>query len=225
MPTEVAQEISKKTKDHAKRIQQELKELTNDLGPRYWKTSERITEVHEAHLWQVLGYENETHFREELFISKGSWHEKIRLWREFAKPAMDKEALTRARLDRMPSQNAKQLLRIPDGRKFQAKWIEWALTLKEGQLEAKVDHILENNGDESTLGQAEARALLKISCTTSQKAFILDTMARFADVHDIDKDDHGKIVEDMAAEIASGLPTPEEAAAGKTQAAEAARVN
>jgi hypothetical protein len=205
--------IDKKTKEHALEVENKLKELAEDLGPKYWKMACLISEVHGKALWRILGHKTAQAYRESLMISKGAWFERRRLWDAWAGIAIERELITRAKLDRMRSQNVKQLLRLDEKRRFNPKWIEKALTLTEGALEAQVDHVLENNEEpETSLNQPESRAVLKVSMSTSQKAKVLEIMDRFADAESIDKDDQGKILELWAAEIESGLPNfvPEE---------------
>ena len=205
--SEENEQVEKKTKEYALSVEKKLKELAEDLGPKYWKMATLISEVHAKALWRVLGHKTAQAYRESLLISKGAWFERRRLWDAWAAIALEKELITRPKLDRMRSQNVKQLLRLDEKRRFNAKWIEKALTLTEGALEAQVDHVLANNEEpETSLNQPEARAILKVSMSTSQKAKILEVMDRFAECEDIDKDDQGKILELWAAEIESGLP-------------------
>ena len=209
--SEESKATEKKTKEYALSVEAKLKELAEDLGPKYWKMAALISEVHAKALWRILGHKTVQAYRESLFISKGAWFERRRLWDEWAAIAIEKELITRSRLDRMKSQNVKQLLRLDEKRRFNAKWIEKALTLTEGALEAQVDHVLENNEEpETSLNQPEARAVLKISMSTSQKSFIEETMDRFADAEELDRDNRGKILELWAADVAAGLPTIED---------------
>lgn len=214
MPTAVAEAVQQKTKAYAVSIEKELGGLFNESGPKWWREAELIDIVEEKSLWEILGHESVSSFREYLWIGRSSWYERRRVWRDFAKPCLEKDCLTRAKLNRMSSQNAKQLCRLPEKQRFSSKWIEWALGLHESELEAKVDHILENDTEpEEGLGKPESQAILKLHCTTSQKTFIQETFVAFADhVNDGDDgpklnpvDDAGRICELICAEVRSGL--------------------
>ena len=213
-------QIEQRTKAYAQKVRDELKDLNSDLGPRYWKMAELITEVKEKTLWQILGAESETEFRESLFIGRSSWYEKWRLFSEWAAVALNGEKITKAQLNRLPSQNVKQLMRLDVKRRFAAGWITKALTMKEADLTAQVDHVLLNDEEpEEAENQPESRAMFKVECTKSQKKVYELTMKSFGREHDIDLDDHAKLLELMCAEIASGLHTEEELKAAKTSRA------
>jgi hypothetical protein len=209
MPTEVAQQIEKKTVDYAKKIAKELTDLNSDLGPRYWRMAELISEIKEKSLWQILGHESETEFRDSLYISRSGWYEKWRLFSEWAELALKGEKISRAQLNRMPSQNVKQLMRLDLKRRFAAAWITKALTLKEADLTAQVDHVLLND-EEPEEGTTESRSIFKVECTKSQKQVYELTMKNFARENNIETDDRGKILELIMADVASGLHTEEE---------------
>ena len=199
-------EVDARTRAYALEVEKKLKELISDEGPKFWTTAELIYEVHDKALWRIRGFESAKHYIDNLYMSKSSWYAKRRLWIEWVKPAMDKERITRARLNRMPSQNVKQLLRLDEKRRFDERWIEKAITMTEANLEELVDKVLENPDKEIDDGnQPEDRALLKISCSVSQKAFVLEVFAKFAEKENIDIDDQGKILELICAEINSGL--------------------
>jgi hypothetical protein len=205
MPTEVAEQIQTQTKAYAKEVEKKLKAINDDFGPKYWEMAELIAEVHEKNLWQILGYENVKAYVETLSIAKSGWYAKRRHWQEFAKIALDKDVITRARLKRMPAQNVNHLLRLDERRRFDQRWIEKALTMKESEFEEQVDHVLENQTEpEEGLGKSESRATLKIDCSVGQKTFILESFMEFAKKNEIATDDYAKILEDLCAEWRSG---------------------
>ena len=211
--SEVGKQIEKRTKEYAMKVIKELKELNSDLGPKYWTQARLIFEVDEKALWQVAGFETRQAFRDKMFISKSTWHDKLRTY-GWAKAAMEKELLTLAQLNRLPSQNVKQLLRMDTKRQFAAAWITKALTMTEADLEAQVDQVIvkqteeAEESDDSTLNQPESRTLFKESMTVSQKKWINAVMDKFAEQEEIPKDDRAKILELVMAEINSGLEEP-----------------
>lgn len=212
-PTQVSEEVSKKTREYAMKIEEELKDLLNDdLGPRYWRKCELMSLAHEKNIWQIRGFETERAWREAMFISRASWYQKMRNWNEWAAMALDKDVITRARLNRMPSQNVKQLLRLEVKQRFAQKWIERALALKETDMEAAVDAFLENDGDETAADSAESYTLLKFRCTVAQKQFVLDGLQEFAKAQkpELPLDDEAGILEKLIASWLSGPRTPEE---------------
>lgn len=227
MPTDVAEQTQQRTKAFAIDIEKKLKALNDDLGPKYWAMAELIYEVHDKQTWQILGHESARAYIETLFISRSGWYAKRRQWMEWCKPAMDvHQVITRKRLDRMPSQNVNQLLRLDDKKRFSPKWVEKALNMKESDFEAAVDHVLENGTEPEGENQPEDRAVLKIKCTVSQKEFILEGFAEFAKRQDppLELDDEGHILELIVADMRAGLEKPMDDAARKAREPKAARV-
>jgi hypothetical protein len=210
--TEVAETIKKRTKEYALKVENRIKRIANSLGSTYWDLAELISDVHDKCLWQILGHESEREYQESLLISRSSWFEKRRIWDEWCSPAIQNEKITRAQLKRMQSQNVKQLMRLDKKRMFDDKWITWALTLKEGELEEKVDHVLVNQEDPNEESSDDSRAILKVEMSKTQKKFILESMKVFAEVQEppIPLEDEGRILELMVADARSGLPTAEE---------------
>lgn len=211
MPSEVAEKTQQRTKAFALDIEKRLKALNDDLGPKYWSMAELIYEVHDKQTWQILGHESARSYIETLFISKSGWYAKRRHWQEWSKPAIEvHQVITRIRLNRMPSQNVNQLLRLDDKKRFSPKWVEKALSMKESDFEAAVDHVLENGTEPEGENQPEDRALLKIKCTVSQKDFILESFAEFAKRQDpaLELDDEAHILELICADMRAGKEEP-----------------
>lgn len=209
--TQVSDEVQKQTKAYAIEIEKELKQLISEieLGPRYWREAELIHIVAAKFLWQIRGFESEQAYRETLMIKRASWFNKKRLWGDWVEPAMEKEAITKARLNRLPAQNVHHLLRLDIKRRFHQTWIEKAIGMKEIDFAAAVDAVIET-GEEDTSTAREGYTTLKVRCTMSQKQVILDAMRRFAKANDIPLDDDGRILELAMAEVSSGLPTESE---------------
>jgi hypothetical protein len=204
MPTDNAEQVQQRTKKYADEIKTELKTLKSEEGPKSWRQAELIYEVNDKKLWQILGHETMRGFYEELFISRSTWYSRLKVFM-WAKMAMEKEAITRARLNRMPMQNVKQLQRLDDRRQFDQRWIEKAISMKESDFEAAVEAILAG-GDDDDANQPESRSVLKISCTVSQKEFILDSFSAFAKRQDppLELDDEAHILELAMADMRGG---------------------
>lgn len=206
MATENEEQLQKRTKARATEVEKELKELKSEEGPKAWRQAELIYEVKDKQLWQILGHESAKQFFEGLFIGRSTWYSRLKYWGDWARIALERESITRKRLDRMPMQNVKHLLRLDDRRRFDQRWIEKALGMKESDFEAAVDAVMANvDKEDDEANQPEARTVLKINCTVSQKELIIDTMQAFAKENDIALDDDAKILELMCAEINSGL--------------------
>lgn len=206
MPTENEEQVKQRTKKYATEVEKELKDLRSEEGPKAWRQAELIYEVKDKSLWQILGHDSAKGFYESLFIGRSTWYSRLKYF-GWAKAAMDRDAITRARLNRMPMQNVKHLLRLDERRRFDQRWIEKALGMKESDFEAAVDAILANaSDDDDDANQPESRSVLKINCSISQKEFILESMAEFAKHQDppLDLDDEAKIQELAWADIRAG---------------------
>lgn len=205
MATENTEQVQQRTKKYADEIKSELKNLKSEEGPKSWRQAELIYEVNDKKLWQILGHETMRGFYEELFISRSTWYSRLKVF-EWANIAIDREAITRARLNRMPMQNVKQLQRLDDRRQYDQRWIEKAISMKESDFEAAVEAILAG-GEDDDANQPESRSMLKINCSASQKTFILESMTEFAKRQDppLELDDEAKILELAMAEMRSAL--------------------
>jgi hypothetical protein len=208
--SEVGKEVELKTKARADEIRDQLAELGRDFGGRYWSLGLLAAEVAKTRIWEILNFESETDFRISVKIGRSTYYRCRRLATEIALPLLEKEVLTRARLNRLTLENAEQLLRLDTRRRFSESWVERALTMTEAEFQEQVDHVIENGEDpETDLGQKEKLARLVIHCTASQKEVIENTFAEFAHAQDppLEKDDYGKILEFICAEIHNTLQT------------------
>jgi hypothetical protein len=214
MPTAVSEEISNKTRAYAENIRKQLQELGGDFGLKGWRIGLLVVEVQDKNVWEILGYETETAFRNFVRIGRSTWFRTSRLTREIALPLMKKEMLTRKSLERLTLENAELLLKLDDRRKFAQSWVTKALTMNEQDFAAQVDHVLENNEEpEEGLGKPESNSTLKIEMKASQKRFILESMKEFAVKWNEDSehsdsqlklDDDAGILENLIADARAG---------------------
>jgi hypothetical protein len=207
MPTEVAEAIEKKTRDHALAVEKELAEVFN-LGPRLWKGGFLIVrEIQDKKLWQVRSFESENKYREFLRIGRSTWYRTARLTREVALPLLEKDLLTRARLDRLTLENAELLLDLDERRRFNPTWVEKALTMSEADFEAQVQHVIANNEEpEEGLGAPESQVILKWKMATSQREMILETIKEFATRQEEPLDNEPQRLVEMLADYKAGWP-------------------
>ena len=206
MPSENEDQVKQRTKKYATEVEKELKDLRAEEGPKAWRQAELIYEVKDKALWQILGHESAKSFFESLFIGRSTWYSRLKYFGDWARIALDRESITRARLNRMPMQNVKHLLRLHERRRFDQRWIEKALGMKESDFEAAVDAVMLNGDEDDDANQPESRSLLKINCTVSQKEFIVDSMMEFAKRQDppLDLDDEAHILELAMADMRAG---------------------
>lgn len=199
--SEVGKHIEAKTKAHAEEVRDQLLELAGEFGGRYWKCGLLAAEVHQSKIWEILGLVSESAFRESIKIGRSTYFRCRRLATEIAQPLLKKELVTRARLNRLTLENAEQLLRLDERRRFAAAWVEKAITMKEAEFEIEVDHCMLND-DDVDLGKPEAQAVLKIHMTAGQKNVIEATFRDFARAQDppLEIDDYSHILEFLCAE-------------------------
>lgn len=200
--SEAGEVISQKTKDFAMRIEQQMLDVASDFKSRYWTLGLGAFEIKDKNLWEIRAYESENAYREYLGIGRSTYYRWRRLATEIGKPLIDKGLVTRARLNRLTGENAEQLLRLDVRRRFSESWVEKALTMKESEFEAQVDHVLENNTEPEDATITDPLSVLKIRCTASQKEIIEATFRDFARNFDppIELDNYGQIAEAMCAD-------------------------
>jgi hypothetical protein len=199
--SEVGEQTKAKTKAWAEGVRDQLTELGEDFGGRYWKCGLLAVEAHEGHAWEILGLESEQDFREAVRIGRSTYFRCRRLAGEIALPLMKKDLITRKRLDRLTLENAEELIRLPEKQRFSPKWVEKALTMPNGKFEEHVSHwILNNTEPEEELGKKENQVFLKIQMFQSQKDVILSTFAEFASAEGIEKDDLAGALEGICAD-------------------------
>lgn len=197
-----AKQIEAKTKARAEEVKGQLLECSSDLGRRNWKIGLLAAETHENRLFEVLGYESEQAFRISVKIGRSTYFRCRRLAMEIGKPLLQKELVTRARLDRLTLENAEQLLRLDVRRRFSPSWVEKAMTMTEEQFEEEVDRVMLNGDEEEVATISDPLALLKIRCTEGQKEVIESTFRDFARAFDppIELDNYGMILEALCAD-------------------------
>lgn len=200
--SEAGKQIEAKTKARAEEVKGQLLECSSDLGKRNWKIGLLAAEAHDGRLYEVLGYESEQAFRISVKIGRSTYFRDRRLAMEIGRQLLQKELLTRARLDRLTLENAEQLLRLDIRRRFSVAWVEKAMTMTEEQFEDEVDRVVLNGEEEAAATITDPLALLKIRCTESQKEIIEATFRDFARNHDpvLELDDYAGIVEGMCAD-------------------------
>lgn len=211
--TENAEKMQAKTKARAVDVRDELSQMSSDDMTRNWRQAELISEVHQKHLWQILGLESERGFYELINIGRSTWHSRMRYWDQWAAIALEKGKITKARLKRLPMQNVKHLLRLDVKRQFADNWIEKAINMKESDFEAAVDQVVEDvNADENELDQPESRTTFKVPCTVSQKQFYQEGLHTFAKAQNppLALDNEANILQMLVASWLAGPRTPEE---------------
>lgn len=202
-----AKQVTRRTKEYAMEVEKKLLEVhETDLNTR-WREAELIYEVIDKALWQVRGYESRSLYREFLNIARSTWHEREKVWRVWAIPALKDDKITRPQFKRLQWQNVKQIMRFNDKRMFEKRWIEKALNMKEADLTAQIDSVLSGEPEE-TLGGKESRTVFKVPCTESQKTFFFETLKTFQEAHKEelpDPENTAAILESLMAEVRSGL--------------------
>ena len=200
--SEAGEVISQKTKEYAMKVEEQMLAVAGEFKSRYWTLGLGAANIKEKSLWEVLGYESETTYREYLGIGRSTYYRCRRLAMEIGKPLLEKHLVTRARLNRLTLENAEQLLRLDVRRRFSESWVEKALTMTESQFEAQVDHVLENDTEPEDTTDVDPLAVLKIRCTATQKAVIEATFRDFARTNDppLELDDYAGIAEAMCAD-------------------------
>lgn len=184
--TEVAEQISQRTKDHAMRIEEQMLAVAGEFKSRYWTLGLGAAEISEKRLWEVRGFSSEQAYRNFLDIGRSTYFRCRRLATEIAKPLLKKELVTRARLNRLTLENAEQLLRLDERRRFSASWVEKAITMKETEFEIEVDNVLLNGDDEETTTK-DPLSVMKIRMLQSQRDVIEATFEEFR-THMLDQD-------------------------------------
>jgi len=197
--SQVAEEISQKTKDYAMRIEEQMLSVAGEFKSRYWTLGLGAAEIKQKSLWEIRGYDSEQAYREYLGIGRSTYFRCRRLAMEIGQPLMKKELVTRARLNRLTLENAEQLLRLDERRRFSVSWVEKSLTMTESQFETEVDHVVLND-TEPEEATTESQSFIKIPVTASQKNVIMAEFREVAAEHGLEVDDLGGICEAMTAD-------------------------
>lgn len=177
--SEAAEVISQKTKDYAMKIEEQMLSVAGEFKSRYWTLGLGAAEIKEKNLWEVLGYESESAYREYLGIGRSTYYRCRRLAMEIGKPLIDKGLVTRARLNRLTLENAEQLLRLDARRRFSESWIEKAITMTESEFERLVDQVLLNGEEPEEATTKDPLSVMKIRMLASQRAVIEATFEEF----------------------------------------------
>jgi len=198
MATEVALEITKKMKDEANKVDEEIRRVTGNIWREWVTLGELGAEVRKKELWRILGFIAEDAYRTDLNIGRSTWYSAIRLI-EVLKPA-----LGRQRLLRLSKCNAEQLAKLNGKDLENPHWYEKALELSGEKFESAVERRRTSYNNNGEMTEVENREWLKFRVYESQKKAIEATLAEFAKKNNLDASDRGRVLELLCAEVAAG---------------------
>jgi len=149
----------------------------------------------EENLFGILGYANEHEARSAAGVSKSTWFSTISLAEAFKDLPVDL-------FIRMKLSNAIALADMPESKRLDRDWVEKAACESIEYFERLVDE--EMQGKARTSDTKERSTTMKITMPVSQKAVIDEKVGEFAEAHDMDPEDTGKVIEAMAVEATGG---------------------
>lgn len=149
----------------------------------------------EANLWGILGYRDEMDAREAAGVSKSGWFAVIRLAESFR--GLSEELFTSMLLA-----NATALSDLPESKRLDREWIEYAATESIKNFAKRVDR--EMNGRARDSDSKERTVRLTIDLPASQKKIIDEKVQVFAEAHGMDGSNVGAVLEAVIVEATEG---------------------
>jgi acetolactate synthase small subunit len=148
-----------------------------------------------ANLFGILGFATEEETRQAADVGKATWYNTLSIASAF-------EGLPMELFIAMKLVNAQAAVDLPDSKRLDRDWVTKAAELTEKQFAKLVDEAL--NGKARASDGKERTATLKVDMPASRKVVIEAKVKEFAEAHDMEPSDTGKVIEAMAVEATGG---------------------
>ena len=149
----------------------------------------------EANLWGMLGYKDEQEAREAAGVGESTWFSTIRLAEAYR--GVPEELFTAMRLT-----NAKALSDLPDGKRQDRKWLQWAADESLKDFAKRVD--AEMNGKVRGSDSKETIRTFRTTMPESQMKAVEKGIKSYAVSVGLDPANTGKVLETMVTECSGG---------------------
>ena len=146
-------------------------------------------------LFGILGFATEEEARRAADVGDSTWYSTIAIARAF-------EGLAEELFVSMKLTNARAMVDLPESKRMDHQWIEWATTESIEAFSKRVDEAMQGKARESD--SKERTVTMKIDMPASQKKVIEEKAKDFAEAHGIEPSDTGKVLEVALAEVTSG---------------------
>jgi len=148
-------------------------------------------EVKRERLFQAMGFDGESEFRQHLGVGRSTWFRYVRLAESLKK--LPKEDFLKLR-----AENADYLIDLPEEQRYNTVLIKNAQEMKEEDFEKVTRQF---RAEEDQIDEADVIVLLKYRMPESRRSVIKDTIKWFAEDHDLDIEDESRTLELICAEI------------------------
>jgi hypothetical protein len=149
----------------------------------------------EGNLFGILGFANEHECREAAGVGESTWFSTIRIAESFK--GLPFELFTRMKLS-----NAQALSDMPESKRMDRDWVQKAADEPLKVFKRLVDE--EMHGKSRSSDSKERSTTMKLTMPVSRAVVIEDKIKEFAEAHDMEPADQGKVIEAMAVEATGG---------------------
>lgn len=143
----------------------------------------------------MLGFSDEEAARDAAGVGKSTWYSTIALARSF-------DRLPEDLFISMKLVNAQELADLGESRRLDREWVKKAADLTEKQFRKLVEEEL--NGKSRPSDGKERSVKMTVDMPASRKTVIEEKVKEFAEAHDMEPADTGRVIEAMAMEATGG---------------------
>jgi hypothetical protein len=151
--------------------------------------------MREENLFGILGFGSEEDARDASGVGRSTWYNTIGLASAFN--GLPEDLFTSMKLV-----NAQTLSDMGESKRLDREWVKKAAELTEKQFSKLVDE--EMNGKGRPSDGRERSVKMTIDVPASRKVVIEAKVKEFAEAHDMEASDTGKVIEAMAVEATGG---------------------
>jgi hypothetical protein len=150
--------------------------------------------MQKKNLFGMLGFDEEQ-TRDAAGVGRSTWYNTIAIAKAF--DGLPEELFTTMKLV-----NAQAAVDLPSSKRLDREWVKNAAELSEKQFAKLVDEAL--NGKARASDGKERSVKMTIDVPASRKVVIEAKVKEFAEAHDMEPSDTGKVIEAMAVEATGG---------------------
>jgi hypothetical protein len=194
--SEKAAEISRKMKVRAQELDKRLRAVKETSRTSTLEIGWLGAKLKEGNFFPILGYDNETLYRQAVGVGRSTWFRYVRLAEAFKK-LPEKEFM------KFNAECADHLAKLPEDKRYRKDLIKKAQELTEEEFQ-KV--IVRFKARESKVSEGDVIVQLKWRMPEGRREVIMDTLRWFAKEHELSMEDESRILELLCAEVRHGKP-------------------
>jgi hypothetical protein len=193
------QNLNQTAEERKKRAQDFFEEIKTNAAPQQSRSSLVIGfnayQMKKENLFGMLGFADEEAARDAAGVGRSTWYSTISLAHSF-------EGLPKDLFITMKLVNAQEFLNLGASKRMDRDWVTKAADMTEKEFKKLVDEEL--NGKAKVTDGKERSVKMTVDMPASRKMVIEEKVKEFAEAHDMEPADTGKVLEAMVVEATGG---------------------